>query len=131
MTLVELHVDVARVADALERIVFLLEKLVFPPAPAEVKVQQATLDDLHSMSEEDYARIQAEQAAFAERYRVVAGSPAMMQALVEWEDEQRSLYGKEWKAPDDWRSILAAVERSGSVREPAETAAAAGERSSG
>ena len=124
MTLVELHVDVARVADALERLVFLLEKLVFPPAPANPQVRQSTLDDLHTVSEADIARMQTEQQDFAERYRVVPGSPAMMQAIKQWEAEQRSLYGEEWQAPEDWRAILAAAER-GSVREPAHDSAPA------
>jgi len=109
MTLVEFHADVSRLADALERIVFLLEKLVFPSAPADVQVHQATLDDLHVFTPEDQARIVAEQAAFAERYRVTPGSPAMMEALRDWEAEQRSVYGEEWQAPDDWRTILAAA----------------------
>jgi hypothetical protein len=123
MTLLELHVDVARVADALERIAFLLERLVFPPSPADVKVHQATLDDLHTVTPEDIARMGAEQMEFAERFRVVPGSPAMMQALQDWEAEQRSLYGKDWQAPEDWRTILAAAR--GSVREFAGEAAAA------
>lgn len=112
MTLVELHVDLARVADSLEKIVFLLEKLVFPPVPAEVKVHQASLDDLHTVTPEDVARIEAEQMEFAERFRVVPGSPAMGQVLQEWEAEQRSLYGENWQAPEDWKTIVAAAERS-------------------
>lgn len=112
MTLVELHLDVARIGDALEKIALLLEKLAFEPPPREdVKVHQATLDDLHTTSEEDVQRMQAEQMDFAERYRVLPGSPAMMQALVDWEDQQRSIHGENWQAPDDWRSILAAIER--------------------
>jgi hypothetical protein len=129
MTLLELHVELGRVADALDKIVFLLEKLIFPPAPAEVKIHQATLDDLHTVTPEDHARIQQEQRTFAERYGVVAGSPAMMRAIVDWETEQRNIYGETWQAPDDWRSILAAIERGGAVRESAETAASADQRS--
>jgi len=129
MTLVELHVDVARMADALERIVFLLEKLVFAPPPADVKVHQATLDDLHTFTPEDHARIQEEQLAFAERYRVAPGSPAMMQALCDWEAQQRSIFGEDWKAPEDWRALFAAVAASGGVRESAEAAAPAPQRS--
>jgi hypothetical protein len=72
-------------------------------------------------------RIRAEQMTFAERYRVVPGSPAMMQALQDWETEQRNIYGETWKAPEDWKTILAAIER-GAVREPAETAASADQR---
>jgi hypothetical protein len=130
MTLVELHVDLSRAADALERIVFLLEKLVFPPPPADVKVQQATLDDLHTTSEEDIARMQADQMDFAEKFRVVPGSPAMMQAMVDWEDQQRSIHGEDWQAPDKeaWRSIFAAAQRD-AVREPAGNSGAAGKRS--
>ena len=127
MTLVELHVDLARVADALERIVFLLEKLVFPPPPAEVKIHQATLDDLHTATPEEIARMQAEQMEFAERYRVVPNSPAMMQALMDWETEQRSLYGEDWQAPEDWRTILAGAGRN-AVRESAPAAAPADPR---
>lgn len=122
MTLVELHVDVARVANALEKIAELLEKLVTEPPPADIQVQQSTLDDLHDTSPEQIVRIQAEQQEFAERYQVMPGSPAMMQALVDWENEQRMLYGEEWQAPNDWRSILAAIERPGQVGEPAEAA---------
>ena len=118
MTLVELHVDIARVADALERIVFLLDKLVFPVPAEPVTVQQATLDDLHITTEEDVVRMRAEQEELAERFRVTPGSPAMMQALVAWEDQQRSIHGQEWKAPEDWRAIFAGIER-GQLREPA------------
>jgi|SRR5215471_20543225 len=128
MTLLELHMDVARVADALEKIVFLLEKLVTEPPAADIRVQQSTLDDLHDASPEQIGRMQAEQQEFAERYRVMPGSPAMMQALVDWENEQRMLYGEKWQAPADWRSILAAIERPGQVGEPAE---ASGQRKAG
>lgn len=117
MTLLELKVDLARVADSLEKIVFLLEKLVFPAPPADVKVQQATLDDLHIFTPEDQQRMQEEQAEFAERYQVVPGSEAYAQALQEWEVEQRSIYGEDWQAPEDWRTILAAAERGGNGRE--------------
>jgi len=128
MTLVELHVDVARVANALEKIAELLEKLVCEPPEADIQVQQSTLDDLHDASPEQIVRIEAEQQEFAERYRVMPGSPAMMQALVDWENEQRMLYGEKWQAPNDWRSILAAIERPGQVGKPAE---AAGQRKAG
>ena len=47
MTLVEFHADLARVANALDRIAFLLEKLVTVPPEREVRVEQATLDDLY------------------------------------------------------------------------------------
>lgn len=129
MTLVELHLDVSRVANALEKIASLLEKLVFEPRPQEVKVHQATLDDLHTVTEEDVARMQAEQMDFAERFRVVAGSPAMMRSLVDWEDQQRSIHGEKWQGPDDWRTILADIER-GQVREPAGAAGPASQRRS-
>jgi hypothetical protein len=130
MTLLELHADFSRVADALEKIVFLLEKLVFPPPPADVKVRQATLDDLHTTSEEDIAWMQADQKEFAERFGVVPGSPAMMQVMVDWEDQQRSIHGEDWQRPDKeaWRSIFAAAQRD-AVREPAGNSGAAGKRS--
>lgn len=128
MTLVELHVDVARVAGALEKIVFLLEKLVLEPPRQDMKVHQATLADLHVTSEEDVARMQAEQVQFAERFRVMPGSPAMMQALVDWEDLQRSIHGEKWEPPEDWRAIYATVERD-FIREPAGNPGTAGERS--
>ena len=120
MTLVELKVDIGRVADSLEKIVFLLEKLVFPLPPPDVKVQQATLDDLHIVTPEDQERITQETAAFAERYRVVPGSEAFAGALADWEAEQRSLYGETWQAPQDWRTIfLEAARAGGNRREPA------------
>ena len=127
MTLVELHVDVARVADALERIVFLLDKLGFPIPAEPLKVQQATLDDLHLTSEEDVVRMQGEMLQFAERFRVAPNSPAMMQALADWEDQQRSIHGETWQAPEDWRAILAAVSRD-AVRASAENSGPAGSR---
>src|SRR5215471_15281185 len=111
MTLVELHVEINRVADALEKIVFLLEKLVFPPTNPPVSVQQSTLDDLHIVTPQDHQRNLEEQAAFAERYRVVPGSEAFTYALQLWEEEQRSIYGEAWEAPQDWRTIFAAAER--------------------
>jgi hypothetical protein len=111
MTLVELHVDVARVADALEKLVFLLEKLVFPPLPAEPKVEQATLDDLHSPTEEDYIQMQAEKLAFAEQYQVAPDSPAFSRMILAWEEQQRYIHGEEWQSPKDWRSIMAEAER--------------------
>lgn len=106
MPLVEWHVEMNRVADALERIAYLLERLVYPPLPADIQVQQATLKDLHFITPEDHARITEEQAAFAARYQVVPGSEAFADALAEWEREQRSLYGENWQPPDDWRSIF-------------------------
>lgn len=111
MALIELHVELTRVADSLEKIVFLLEKLVFPPPPAAPSVRQSTLDDLHIVTAEDHQRMTEEQAAFAERYQVVPGSEAMAQALQAWEDEQRSVYGETWQAPEDWKTIFAAAER--------------------
>lgn len=129
MTLLELHADVGRVADALEKIVFLLEKLVFPPPLGDVKVEQATLDDLHIVTEEDVIRMREEQQAFAERYQVVPNSPAEAQALIYWEEQQRSIYGEEWKAPDDWRAIMAQAGReSGPGRAQAEAAAQTADR---
>lgn len=107
MTLLQVSVDLARVADALEKIVFLLEKLTLPPQPADVQVHQATVEDLHVVSPEDVERITAEQADFAERYRVVPNSPAMAREIMAWEAEQRKLYGEEWKAPEDWKGIFA------------------------
>src|SRR5215471_1885908 len=100
MTLVELHVDLSRAADALERIALLLEKLVYPPAPAELKVHQATLDDLHIVTPEDQARMVAQQIAFGELHRVVPGSEAFEKYVLDWEEQQRSLHGEEWQAPD-------------------------------
>ena len=127
MSLVEIKVDLNRVADALEKIQFLLEKLVFAPVPDTRDFRQSTLDDLHIVSEEDHQRVIEEQAAFAERYRVVPGSPAMAQALMDWEAEQRHVYGEKWQAPNDWRTILAEAERSGG-RAGTTSAAAPGER---
>ena len=121
MTLVELHVDLARVAQALEKIVYLLEKLVYPPPPPEVPVQQATLDDLHTISPEDHQRIGEEVMAFAELHRVVPGSEAFDRELVDWEQRQRSLNGERWEAPD-WVAAFTAAIRP--VRESARPASA-------
>lgn len=130
MTLVELHVDVARVADALEKLVFLVEKLVYPPAPMNASVQPATLADLYTPTEQDHLRIKNQQSAFAELHRVMPGSEAFDRELLLWEEEQRRIHGEEWKAPD-WAFAFgaAAQERAqrGPVPEPAE---AAGERGS-
>lgn len=113
MTLLELNADMGRVADALEKLVFLLERLVFPPPPANLKVQQATLDDLHMPTEESTVKMREEQQQFAERYQVAPNTPAFAQALIYWEEQQKAIYGDEWQAPEDWRSILAQAERQG------------------
>jgi hypothetical protein len=118
MTLIELHADMSRVADALERIVFLLEKLAFPPLPADIKVHQADLDDLHITTAEAHQRMLDEQQAFAESRQVVPGSEAFMREVINWEREQIELYGKDWKAPQDWKAIFA---RAAGAAEPART----------
>lgn len=124
MTLLELHVDVGRIADALEKIVFLLEKLVIPPLPAGVRVTQATLDDLHIVAPEDVARMAEDQQRFAEVHRVVPGSEAFDAELLAWEAEQKKVHGQDWKPPD-WAEILTAANGGGrGVREPAPAAAA-------
>jgi hypothetical protein len=109
MTLLEFHADLTRVADSLEKIAFLLEKLVFPPTPADVRVHQATLDDLHVVSPEEVERIQAEQDQFAAAHRVVPGSPAMSREIQAWMEEQKRIHGDEWQAPQDeeWKAIFA------------------------
>jgi hypothetical protein len=112
--LLELHADVSRVADALEKLVFLLEKLVFPPQPPEIKVQQATLDDLKTVSEDDIIRMREEQTEFARRYQVMPNSPAFAQALFDWEAQMRGVYGERWEPPQDWRTIISqAASRAG------------------
>lgn len=129
MTLVDLHVDMGRVADALEKIAFLLEKLAYPPLPADLKVIQATLDDLHVVSEDDILRQQAEQMAFAELHRVVPGSEAYDQELINWQKQQRNIHGEKWEAPD-WAEAFIRAAGGRPHREPADEAAApAGERS--
>ena len=128
MTLVELHVDVARVANALEKIVSLLEKLVLPPPPADLKIRQATVDDLRIVTPEDQVRMLQEQMAFGELHRVVPGSEAFDRELVVWEQEQRSLHGEEWKAPDWAAAFVAAQQQGAAARESPEAAAAAAER---
>jgi hypothetical protein len=128
MTLFEFHVELGRVADALEKIVFLLEKLVLLPPAAEVRVQQATLDDLHIVTAEDDQRMREEQQAFAARYCVVPGSEAFARELVSWEEDQRRIHGEQWQAPEDWQKILASAERNRSGREhPAPGAAQSAE----
>jgi len=113
MTLLEFHADVSRLADALEKLVFLVEKLVFPPPSRDLKVEPATLDDLHSPTEEDTIQMQAEKFAFAEQYQVAPDSPAFSQMVLTWVDQQRSIHGEGWEAPNpkDWRTILAEAER--------------------
>lgn len=122
MAFIEIRADLKRVAEALEKIVYLLERLVYPPAPADIRVEQATLEDLHVVTPEDQERIREEQTIFAERYQVVPGSEAFAQALQAWELEQRGLYGETWKAPEDWKSIFA---RAAADREPAGSSARA------
>ena len=116
MTLIEIKVEMGRVADALERIEFLLERLAYPPSSPQAPVQQATLDDLHIVTPEDHQRMAEEQQAFAERHQVVPGSPAMAQALIDWEEAQRNLYGNHWQAPQDWKAVFVAAERDRSGR---------------
>ena len=129
MTFVEFHADLARVANALERIAHFLEVLAIPVPAGDVKVQQATLDDLHTFSPEDLARQQEEQLLFAERYRVAPVSTAMMEALrIEWEEQQRSIHGESWKPPENWKAIYAAA-AGGAFRESEEPSAAASGRS--
>lgn len=132
MTLVELHVDVARVANALEQIVDLLKKLVEVPPERDVKVHQATLDDLHIVSPEDLARQQQEQMAFAELHRVVPGSEAFDQELLEYAQRQRSIHGEDWQAPD-WAEAFITAAGGRPVRERAEeretSSSSAGHRS--
>lgn len=114
MTLIEFHADVSRVADALEKIASLLQQLVYPPSPSEVKVQQATLDDLRTVSEEDILRMREEQSDLAQRYNVVLGSDAFDQAiLIDWEKQEKGIHGEGWEAPKDWRSIMAQAQRRG------------------
>jgi len=123
LTLLELHVDLARVANALDRIVFLLEKLVIEPPPRDVRVTQATLDDLHMATPEAIERMAEEQARFAEVHRVVPGSEAFTEELLAWEARQRRLHGEGWKEPE-WAEIFtAALGGGGTVREHAGAAA--------
>lgn len=110
MTLVELHVDLARVAESLEKIVYLLEKLVIPPLPADVRVTQATLDDLRSITPEDTVRMAEEQMRFAELHRVVPGSEAFDAEFLDWEARQKEIHGEEWKPPD-WAEAIASARR--------------------
>lgn len=119
MTLFEFHADVARVANALDRIVFLLEKLVIAPPPRDVRVEKATLDDLHVIEPEEIARMQAERERFAEMHRVVPGSEAFVDDLFAWEAEQRRINGQDWKAPD-WASTFTAAGGGRAVREPSD-----------
>jgi hypothetical protein len=110
MTLIEVKVELSRVADSLERLVFLLERLVYPPLPANIHVHQATLDDLKVVTPDDIERMTREQQAFAERYQVVPGSEAMTEALQDWEEAQKRLYGENWQAPEDWKTIFAVAD---------------------
>jgi hypothetical protein len=109
VTLVEFHADLSRVADSLEKIAFLLDKLVYPPPPTDVQVHQATLEDLHVVAPEDIERIQAEQAEFAAKHRVVPGSPAFEAEIAAWIEEQKRIHGEQWEAPKDeeWKAIFA------------------------
>jgi hypothetical protein len=107
VTLVELHLDVTRIADALEKLVFLVERMVYPPPPAEIKIQQATMDDLRFVGEEVIMQMQQEKSEFAQRYNVMPDSPAFAQAIQDWESQMRKIHGEEWKAPEDWKGIFA------------------------
>ena len=128
MTLLELTVDVGRVADALEKIVFLLEKLVIPPLPADVRVDQASLDDLHIITPEDTVRMAEEKMRFGELHRVVPGSEAFDDELLRYEAEQKELHGETWKAPT-WAAVFTEAARGGrTARQPADDTAAAAER---
>ena len=110
MTLLEVHSDVSRIADALERIVFLLEKLVLDSPPQDVKVVQATLDDLHIIDPEETQRIADAAMRFAELHRVVPGSQAFAEELLYWEAQQKEIHGEKWEAPD-WAEIFAGAFR--------------------
>lgn len=128
MTLIEFHADVSRIANALEQLVSLVEKLVCEPPERDVKVQQATLDDLHTTSEEDIARMQAEQADFAERFRVVPGSEAFRRELIAYEVRMREIHGEGWEPPD-WAAIMAQADREiGQSRVEADAAAQTADR---
>jgi hypothetical protein len=105
-----------RVADALEKLVFLLEKLVFPPPPRDVKVIQADLDDLKVVGEEEILKMREEKTEFARRYQVMPDSPAFGQAILDWENQMRNIHGEEWRPPEDWRSILAQAQRQAGIR---------------
>ena len=132
MTLLELSVDVTRIAESLEKIVFLLEKLVYPPPAPELKVQQATVDDLYTASPEALQQMQEHVRDFAQLHRVVPGSEAFDRELLEWESQQRSLHGENWKGPD-WAEAFIAAAQGGpgrSDRASADTGSTA-ERSTG
>jgi hypothetical protein len=117
MTLLELHLDVARIANALDKIVFLLEKLALDPPEREIKVQQASLDDLHIISPEEAQRMADEAGRFAEIHRVVPGSRAFAEELIAWEDQQKEIHGSEWQAPD-WASVFASAYRTAPSADP-------------
>ena len=125
MTILEFHADLARVADSLEKIAFLLEKLAFPPPPADLKVQQATLDDLKYVDEAAILQQKQEQQEFAERFQVVPDSPAFQRELVAWVTEMRMIHGEQWQPPEEWKTIFAEVYQGFDGQAPA---AAAGER---
>ena len=99
---------------------------MIPELPRDIKIRPAGLDDLYQATPERNERVLAEQAEFAERYGVVPGSDAMWEAVRAWEVEQRSLYGDEWKAPEDWRAIFAGIHREGEAGGKRAAAPAAG-----
>ena len=102
----------ARLADALERLVFLVEKLVLPPpAPDVNSVHAATLDDLHMPTEEDTIRMQQEQQDFADLRQVMPNTPAFAREMIAWMEEQRYVHGEQWQPPQDWRTVLSEAYR--------------------
>jgi hypothetical protein len=124
VTILEVHADVSRIADSLEKLVFLLEKLVFPPPPPDLKVEQATLDDLRYVGEEEILKMQREKQALAERFNVIADSPAFVAAAQQWEIDQRRIHGEAWEPPD-WRGVYqSARSQQGDGGEPAPAQAA-------
>jgi hypothetical protein len=115
MTILEVHADLGRVAKALERIADLLHRLAYPPPPAEIKVQQATLEDLHIVTPADVAKMEEEKKEFAARYGVMPDSEAMLAVLQhQWEQEHRGSYGNTESI--DWRDIYARAQEAGAAR---------------
>ena len=99
----------------LERLVQAIERLSPPIATTldndSPPVYQSTLDDLHTIDDETTERACQERSALAERFGVVADSPAFDQAVRDYEQEMRRVHGKEAASAVDWNEAFGEAQR--------------------